>query len=565
MDKIWVSEQSPAMQTRQRFWRVVGYSCALAWVILALVLGIQAWQDTKQLKIDSLHAAVDIGAVSLDATFNNSARTMEAAFDREFGVSPDLDAARWQRVVLAAKNNVPTLADVSFVDPSDKILASSNRRVGYATQPRLTSSASHQEFLNGLMRGQGIYLGRTYQSETTGQWLIPLRMAIRDPEKRLIGALVASFPTSALAETWAQVALTRYATIGVVGDDGYLRARHPILNNVTDAAVYSEPRRGALIQHLRAVAHSQHGHVMGETIPGGVHTLAVFHRLRDYPATFFTQLPIGELWTQWWLGFRQPLVVLAILGLVVAYALRRVVKAEGQWIEEHNRSESARATIRSLSNRLINSEEDERRRLALDLHDDLGQVLTATKITLQSQLDAPPEEAQALCQQSIDLVAGALDTVRSLSRQLRPSILDDLGLAHAVRWLAKQVGDQSNMTVEVTGDFSQRLPAEIEIHGYRVVHQALTNIQRHAQAKRVTIHLASDNQEVRIVIHDNGIGFDVEQSLSRARSGGSIGLLGMQQRAQWLQGNLTIESSPGAGTTIELRLPLPTSSPEQSS
>lgn len=563
MGETWASDETPAVQTRQRFWRIVGTTCALAWAVLALVLGLQAWRDTLQLKIDALLAAVDIGAFSLEASFNNTARSMEAAFDREFGVTPDLDAKRWQRVVLAIKNNVPTLADVSFVDLNDGILASSNRRVGYATQSQLTTPASHQDFMRSLLRGQTIYLGRTYQSNTTGRWLLPLRMAIRDQDKRLIGALVASLPTAALSETWAQVALTRYATIGVVGDDGYLRARHPVLNNVSDAGAYLEPRRGALIQHLRAYSHLQHGHVMGETIPGGVRTLAVFHRLRDYPATFLTQVPIEELWKQWWLGFRQPLAVLTILGLVIAYSLRRVIKAENQWIEEHNRSESARATIRSLSNRLINSEEDERRRLALDLHDDLGQVLTATKITLQSQLDAPPEEAQALCQQSIDLVAGALDTVRSLSRQLRPSILDDLGLAHAVRWLAKQVGEQSNMAVEVTGDFMQRLPSEIEIHGYRVVHQALTNIQRHAQARHVGIHLTSDDQEVRIVIHDDGIGFDVEQSLKRARSGGSIGLLGMQQRAQWMQGNLIIASSPGEGTTIELRLPLTTSSPER--
>jgi signal transduction histidine kinase/HAMP domain-containing protein/putative methionine-R-sulfoxide reductase with GAF domain len=212
--------------------------------------------------------------------------------------------------------------------------------------------------------------------------------------------------------------------------------------------------------------------------------------------------------------------------------------------------------LKALSRRVLEAQEAERRRLAIELHDELGQLLTAIKINLQSSerfKDRHPGEHNA---ENIQIVEDALQQVRRLALALRPSMLDDLGLAPALRWMAEQSAARNGFAVEFyTTRLSDRLAADIEIACFRIAQEALTNIARYAQAKNVGIQMLQDGAELVLSVQDDGCGFDVAAMRAGALAGGSIGVLGMQERAALIGGQLDIESAPGA-TTVRLRCPL---------
>ncbi|MCG3206907.1 MAG: hypothetical protein FOGNACKC_00506 [Anaerolineae bacterium] len=203
---------------------------------------------------------------------------------------------------------------------------------------------------------------------------------------------------------------------------------------------------------------------------------------------------------------------------------------------------------------LINAQEEERRRIARDLHDGVGQALTSLMVGLKlvNQIDDP----QAILTKTTELrqVTGeTLEEVRLLSRQLRPSVLDDLGLAVALeRYAAEFFSRFPNMTVDLHCDLSRRLPLPIEITLYRVVQEAMTNAARHSQANTLSVVLSTRNGQVQAIIEDNGCGFDPEAT---RRAGSSVGLHSMTERAELLGGTLKIESNP-TGTTVYVEVPL---------
>lgn len=220
--------------------------------------------------------------------------------------------------------------------------------------------------------------------------------------------------------------------------------------------------------------------------------------------------------------------------------------------------------LRALSQRVLEVQEAERRRVALELHDEIGQSLTAIKINLQAHhrfKDQTPEQLNA---ENLAIVEAALQQVRRLALALRPSMLDDLGLLPALRWMAEQAAARSGFVLGFSsGEFEtcERLPPALESACFRIAQEALTNIARHAQATHVKIDLAQDAHSVTLEIHDDGCGFDTKSMQSHARSGNSLGLMGMQERATLLGGDLTIESQPGHGCTVRLRCPLQANGP----
>lgn len=213
--------------------------------------------------------------------------------------------------------------------------------------------------------------------------------------------------------------------------------------------------------------------------------------------------------------------------------------------------------LKALSRRILEVQEIERRRVALELHDELGQSLTAIKINLQMQerfRDEFPRDANA---DNIRIVDDALKQVRRLALALRPSMLDDLGLAPALHWMAGQNSERFGFSVQFTAARrSERLMPEIETACFRIAQEALTNVARHAQAKHVEIDLRYENDKVVLYVRDDGCGFDSAAMYERAVVGGSLGVLGMQERAMLIGGQLDIESTPGLGSTIRLSCPI---------
>lgn len=217
--------------------------------------------------------------------------------------------------------------------------------------------------------------------------------------------------------------------------------------------------------------------------------------------------------------------------------------------------------LKALSGRVLEAQELERRRVALELHDELGQALTAIKINLQLGERFKDQSPAELNLENIRIVEDALQQVRNLATALRPSMLDDLGLAPALKWITEQTASRGGFVSSFHHERVQvRLAPDIETACFRIVQEALTNITRHAHAKRVDITLHREDDELVLCVHDDGNGFALEAMRERAVAGGSLGVLGMQERATLIGGQLDIDSAPGQGTMVQLRCPWRTQS-----
>jgi signal transduction histidine kinase len=209
--------------------------------------------------------------------------------------------------------------------------------------------------------------------------------------------------------------------------------------------------------------------------------------------------------------------------------------------------------------RVIEAQEAERARVARDLHDQIGQSLTSVLLGLRLvdgtlARDAPElDDARAHTAEVRALVVQALDEVRRLAFDLRPTVLDDVGLVAALRRLARGHTERNGVPVDVALDGlddDTRLPPGIETVVYRVVQEALTNIARHAAASRADVELTVSDHRVRATVADDGVGFTVDDGLP-----GSLGLAGMRERASLVDGRLEIITGPGEGTTVVLEVP----------
>ena len=209
---------------------------------------------------------------------------------------------------------------------------------------------------------------------------------------------------------------------------------------------------------------------------------------------------------------------------------------------------------------VIEAQEDERARVARDLHDEIGQSLTSVLLALRlvegALADTSPDiaEARQRVGEVRELAVAALADVRRLAFDLRPTILDDLGLAVALEGLADDFAQRHGLTLETFVDgpaHLPRLPAPVETVVYRVVQEALTNIARHAQAHGVSLVVRRSGSRLRAVLEDDGVGFDPAAVGQRA-----LGLRGMSERAAVVGGSVEIASRPQAGTTVMLEVPL---------
>ncbi len=241
----------------------------------------------------------------------------------------------------------------------------------------------------------------------------------------------------------------------------------------------------------------------------------------------------------------------------------QALRESEQLLEQRVRARTAelRASeerYRALAKRVLTAQEDERRRIARDLHDEIGQSLTSVLIGLRMAEDAPAlESARARLDDLRRITGGALDEVRRLARGIRPSVLDDLGLGPALERHAEDFARAHGVRVVVHAPgLDERLPEEVETTLYRVVQEALTNAARHAQAANVRVTVERAAASVAATVADDGRGFDSTPVLRDPAKEGHFGLSGMRERAGLLHGSLVIESRPGAGTTVRVTLPL---------
>jgi two-component system sensor histidine kinase UhpB len=207
---------------------------------------------------------------------------------------------------------------------------------------------------------------------------------------------------------------------------------------------------------------------------------------------------------------------------------------------------------RSSSRRVLEAQEAERIRIARELHDDIGQTLTATAIEAERSAGAPDEERDEALRRAATAVRASLDDVRRIARELRPEALDDLGLANALISLCRRVDAQSGVHARVRIPESlPRLSPEVELVVYRVAQESLTNVIRHAHATRSDVTLTADASVLTLTVTDDGVGLPTAGGVD-----GGTGLTGMRERALLVGGRLSLRSREAGGTEVMLQVPI---------
>lgn len=249
------------------------------------------------------------------------------------------------------------------------------------------------------------------------------------------------------------------------------------------------------------------------------------------------------------------LALLASLGIAMFFSFY-AGRLESQLMAQMQTNELNTRYLQHLSTRLIGAQEEERRTVARELHDEVGQALTAVQVELslaQRRLKSAGY-APALLGDAESITHGALQTVRDISQLLHPALLDDLGLAAAIEWQARTFEARHGIRAEVQQEgLAKRLPREVELAAYRIVQEALTNVAKHSRASSCRITVRRQDANLEIVVEDNGRGFDAGDVADPHRG---LGIVGMRERAALLSGRIAFESGGGVGTRVDVRLPV---------
>ena len=240
----------------------------------------------------------------------------------------------------------------------------------------------------------------------------------------------------------------------------------------------------------------------------------------------------------------------------IAEQVARITSENSRLVERVAESEKR---FRRISRGVLRLQEEERSRISRDLHDGIGQLLTALKIQLEllEREAAGIPQVAARIASSREIAETALAEVRQLSHVLRPQMLDDLGLEPTLRWLARTFQKRTGIAVEVAFEgLALRPDPDLETLVYRVVQEALTNVARHSGASAATVTLSRDTSRLLVRIEDAGSGFQPDAPRSASEEEASFGVRAMRDRVEFMNGRFTIRSAPGKGTVVQAELPL---------
>lgn len=271
---------------------------------------------------------------------------------------------------------------------------------------------------------------------------------------------------------------------------------------------------------------------------------------RDFDAG---ELKLGELQLHFRNRITWMCVTALILGFILAWVvMRRVMHLESETAIRYGEVEEARRNLARLSERLVNAQEEERRRIARELHDEIGPAVSASLVEL-GRLESTPSDSRSyheILASMRRMLEGCVSGVRDMALLLRPSMLDDLGLVAALNWQARELTRRTELDVRmVTEELEDDLPDSHKTCVYRVVQEALNNCAKHSHATQVRVFVRRDSEALSVTVQDDGVGFDSTQERG-------IGLLGMQERVARLGGLFSIQSSAGRGTILSVRVPL---------
>jgi signal transduction histidine kinase len=262
-------------------------------------------------------------------------------------------------------------------------------------------------------------------------------------------------------------------------------------------------------------------------------------------------MKLGDLFGRLQFGLLAMIAVTLVGGAsLAALTIFHILKLEGEVQKRLTESVHAQASLQELSARLVRAQEEERRALSRELHDEVAQAFSAVLMEAENLLDlASAPEVRAHLDSIRAVAEKGMNEIRNMALLLRPSMLDDFGLLPALEWQAREIGRRTGLRVQVASEMSGELPEEHKTCVYRVVQEALNNCAQHAQASAVQVCVRHEAGEILVTVQDDGSGFDPQ----RVRG---LGLLGMEERARHLGGSFQIDSRPGRGTLLSVTLPL---------
>jgi signal transduction histidine kinase len=338
--------------------------------------------------------------------------------------------------------------------------------------------------------------------------------------------------------------------------------REPFQQLASEVETYWSTLEPIFDWDARARRNRGNSFLRNEVLPRRTTVLAIAHEVSEVneQALQDDERQVAELFAQ----FQRRLQIITALGLglglmlaalTVTYTLRLERSAE----ERYHESMQAQRELKELSKRLVDAQEQERRAISRELHDEVGQSLSALLVDVENLAAKPGEDGvfrQGL--KNIKMLAeNCVNEARNMALLLRPSMLDDLGLIAALEWQAREVSKRTGMLVDIVEkDVSDALPEEYKTCVYRIVQEALNNCSRHAYARNVRVIVRQEPERLSLIIQDDGKGFDP----SRVRG---LGLVGMNERVSQLGGVLKVDSNQGRGTCLRVDLPLTGSSEDK--
>jgi len=313
-------------------------------------------------------------------------------------------------------------------------------------------------------------------------------------------------------------------------------------------------------QMLNLTASGAYDFVQREVVPRRTAAYAALRQLTEVYQHALQKSEVGFARSRQSAVRRLALVLglCVVVGILVsAFSLRHAGALERQALRQFEEVAKAKHDLQDLSARLLDIQEEERRRLSRGLHDEIGQTLTALRIEISNALGkaAAPEVRERL-ERARALAERCVQTIRHISLVLRPALLDDLGLAPALQWQIEDFIRRSGIAAELSEEgVAEGLPDLLKTTVYRVLQEALNNCEKHAHASQVWVAVRQADGAMTLDVRDDGRGFEVSAQGMPARGEG-LGLLGMRERAARLGGTLTVESAPGKGARVTLSVPV---------
>ncbi len=491
-------------------------------------------------------------------TFDGVSMTLRGIRERlsdDAGARLDLDSVPVGFILRGRSAGLPHVKSIFVADSNGRGVNSS--RADFIPRLDVSQRSFFRYFADG---GENtLFVSHPEMARVDGQWTFYVSTRLAHPDGRFRGVLVAAINIGYFASIFDDVRLDFVSRIQLLNLDGALMAGKP--NDGLELG--KAPDKTTLVTDLHAMAPGSLVEA-SERFSDGLRLVA-YRRTGDFPLAMRVAIDEHEALTPWRRLVR-PIVggVAAVLFFVLATAfllarnLARKDALEAEYLTERRRAESelreSNRQLQSLSASLQNYREEERTRIARELHDELGQLLTGIRMEV-SWLGGRLLPEQHTLADKVLTVKGQIDrtiaTVRRISSELRPLVLDDLGLSAAASWYVDQFSARTGLAVELS------LPDVEPEHGdavatalFRVLQESLTNVARHAQAEKVTVCLAFSSGVWSLSVSDDGLGF-----APKPGEPGDIGLVGMRERAQNLGGRFSVTSAPGQGTRIDVAIP----------